>query len=455
MMRWMIGVAFAAVSIAWAAWSAEPPGTAEPSGVAVPSAVVHKAKVDVHAQPQLDAPKIATLSRDTAVQVTAQKGLWYELMLSTGTSGYVRVDDVRVDYGQAGEDDATLRILMGGSPGQGRVTETAGVRGIDESELKAASLNQAQLTAMIANRVDEAAAAAFAAQHGWSGTTVAFSGEAKPAKKGAQTGVSPQSAAEIGSAALGAAGSVGNQLSSMFGGAAKLAPKSEAEQSAEELALGPEIAGRVLGARPLWDNPEAQQRVNRVGRWVASQTSRPELPWTFGVIDTPEVNAFAAPGGFILIARGMYELVGSDAELSAVLGHEVSHCVQRDHYNVIRKQQLASAGKELAMRDVTLTGDAVAVGLAKRYADEYGATIVLTSLDRDAEYKADEAAQIYVARAGMNPLALYSVFQKMTALGSASPELAELFKTHPSLDARMDKLDKRGYGALAAYTTRE
>jgi predicted Zn-dependent protease len=107
------------------------------------------------------------------------------------------------------------------------------------------------------------------------------------------------------------------------------------------------------------------------------------------------------------------------------------------------------------MREVTLTGDAAAIELAKRYADEYGATIVLTSLDRDAEYRADEAAQVYVARAGMNPLALYSVFQKMAALGSASPSLAELYKTHPSLDSRMDKIDKRGYGALASYTTRE
>ena len=414
-----------------------------------------KPKVDLYAQPSLDAPKVATLSRNTTVHVSAQQGLWYQVVPPSGATGYVRVDDVRIESGGAEESDATVRILMGGKPGQGRVTETAGVRGIDESDLRSASLNQAQLTAMIGNRVDPSAAAAFAAQHGWTATTVAYAGEPKPAKKGADAGISPQSAAQIGSAAIGAVGAVGHQLSSMFGGAAKMAPKSEAELSAEELALGPEIAGRVLGARPLWNNPEAQQRVNRVGRWVASQTSRPELPWTFGVIDTPEVNAFAAPGGFILVARGMYELVGSDAELSAVLGHEIDHCVQRDHYNVIRKQELASAGKDLAMSEVTLTGDAAAIGLAKRYADEYGATIVLTSLDRDAEYRADDAAQVYVARAGMNPLALYSVFQKMAALGSASPSLAELFKTHPTLDARMDKIDKRGYGALAVYTTRE
>jgi hypothetical protein len=432
-----------------AGWNAH---AAEPSAAA-PSAVVHKAKIDVYEQPNLDAPKVTTLSRKTAVHITAQHGLWYELMMPTGTSGYVRVNDVRVDSGGIESDDATLRILMGGKPGEGRITETAGVRGIDESDLKTASFEQAQLTAMIGYRADAAAAAVMADGNGWSATPVAYSGEVKPAKNSAAPGMSPQSAAELGGAALSA---VGSKFGSLFGGAAKLAPKSEAELFAEEAALGPQIAGRILGARALWNNPEAQQRVNRVGLWVASQTSRAELPWTFGVIDTFEVNAFAAPGGYILVTRGIYELTTSDAELAAVLGHEINHCVQRDHYNVIRKQQFASAGKDIAMNDVSATaGDTAAIGMAKRYVDQYGATIVLTSLDRDAEFRADEAAQVYLARAGTNPLALYSVFQKMTALGSASPSLADLYKTHPSLDARMDRIDKRGYGKLEMYTTRE
>ena len=92
-----------------------------------------------------------------------------------------------------------------------------------------------------------------------------------------------------------------------------MAPKSEAELAAEELALGPEIAGRVLGARPLWNNAEAQQRVNGSAAGSRRRRSRPELPWTFGVIDTPEINAFAAPGGYILVTRGMYEIVDRTA----------------------------------------------------------------------------------------------------------------------------------------------
>jgi beta-barrel assembly-enhancing protease len=199
----------------------------------------------------------------------------------------------------------------------------------------------------------------------------------------------------------------------------------------------------------------AQQRVNVVGRWVASQTSRPELPWTFGVIDTPEVNAFAAPGGFILVTRGLYQVLSSDSELAAALGHEISHCVQRDHYTVIHKQDLATAGKDLTMENVTAGTETVAGSYARRYAEKNGATIMLTALDREAEYRSDEAAEFYLARAGMNPLALYAVLQKLAALGSESARLAQLYKTHPPLDARLDRIDQRGYDVLETYTTRE
>ena len=99
-------------------------------------------------------------------------------------------------------------------------------------------------------------------------------------------------------------------MGSAFGGVlssgSKLVGKSEQEIVQEELELGPMIAGRILGAVPLLQDPAAQQRVNLVGRWLASRSSRPELPWTFGVIDDGEINAFAAPGGYILVTRGLY-----------------------------------------------------------------------------------------------------------------------------------------------------
>jgi len=437
----------------------------EPS-VAQVSAVVQKPTVEVYTEPRLDAPKVTTLTRGASVTISAQQGLWYQVQVAAGTTGFVRVNDVRASYAAVERGDANVRALFEGKSGEARVTETAGVRGIDENELKAAALDQTQLNAMIGNRVDAAAGAAYAAEHGLQATSVAYAAEAKgaTAAEPTQAAAAKPKPAKSAGAILG---SLGRELGSMLGDrtgttattaadtAAKVIPKSDAEVAAEELALGPEIAGRVLGARPLWNDAEAQRRVNRIGRWVASQTSRPDLPWTFGIIDTPEVNAYAAPGGFVLVARGLYNLLSSDSEVAAVLGHEISHCVQSDHYNVIRKQELASYGKELALKDVDATTGSVAGDHARRYAEQYGASVMVTALDREAEYRSDEAAEIYLARSGMNPLALYAVLQKMIALGTESASLAQLQKTHPPLDSRMDRIDRRGYGTLEPYTARD
>ena len=403
-------------------------------------------------------PRWRRCSATPGCRFPSQQGLWYELLMPAGKPGYVRVNDVRLAYAGTEGGEADVRVLMSGKAGVGRVTETAGVRGIDESDLKSAAFDAAQLDAMTAQRVDGPAAAGYAEKQDWDATDVAWADEAEarradPAEQPAAA--KAETVKAVGGLLGSLGGGLGSGLGSMLGGASKLIPKSEGELADEELALGPEITGRILGARPLWDDAAAQRRVNLVGRWVASQTSRPELPWTFGVIDTPEVNAFAAPGGFILLTRGLYQLLSSDSELAAALGHEISHCVQRDHYDVIHKQEMASSGKELAMSKVELGNSSPAAAYARSYVEKHGATIMMTALDREAEYRADEGAEHYLARAGMNPLALYSLLQKLTALGSDSAMLAQLYKTHPPLDARIDRIDQRGFGALEQYTMRE
>lgn len=419
------------------------------AGTAGLSAVVHKGSVKVHAKPDFAAPEVATLKRDAKVSIAAQEGLWYRLALEGGGSGYVRVNDVRMaSAGKA--SGGGLDVLLTAKSGRGRVSETAGVRGIDESDLRSASFDAAQLAKMEGFRATPEEAEAWAAQQPLGATSVAWDGEAAPTR-----GNVDQASARRGtSTARSLLGGLGRGLlGSALGVTEKAIPKSEAELAQEELDLGPLIAGRILGAAPLVDDAAAQQRVNLVGRWLASQSARPELPWTFGVIDTPEVNAFAAPGGYVLITRGMYELAGSDAELAGALGHEINHVVHRDHYEVIRKQELASLGKDLASSQVS-TGGGIAGGMARSYVEKHGAAIMLSGLDREAEYRSDEGAQVYLARSGMNPLAYYSLLQKMTAMGSASGGLAQLYRTHPPLDERLDRIDRRAGGPLQAYTQR-
>jgi Zn-dependent protease with chaperone function len=419
------------------------------------SAIVHKPSVDVHSGPDFATPTIAQLKRNAPVRISGQEGLWYRLAMATGKPGFVRVNDVRMAYAGKGNSDAGLNVLFTGKAGKGRVTETAGVRGLDESDLQSASYDSAQFAKLEGYRLSPQAAAAQARAQGLNDTTVAYATEAKPATPGAANSATREQ--KRGGLAIA------RSLLSQFGGSSignsamnvadKAVGKSEEEQAAEELALGPEIAGRVLGAAPLWQDDDAQRRVNRIGRWLASHSARPELPWTFGVIDTPEVNAFAAPGGYVLVTRGMYELLADDDEVAGVLAHEISHVVQRDHYNVIHKQEMASAGEQAIAGHVNV-GGGIAGSMAKEYVHEHGATVMLTSLDRGAEYRSDEAAEIYLARSGFNPLGLYAVLQKMTAMGTASPKMAQLYKTHPPLADRLDRIDQRGFAGLERYTQR-
>jgi predicted Zn-dependent protease len=389
------------------------------------------------------------------VRISGQEGLWYRLAMATGQPGFVRVNDVRMAYAGKGNPDAGLNVLFTGKAGKGRVTETAGVRGLDESDLQSASYDSTQLAKLEAYRLSPQAAATQARARGLNDTPVAYAAEAKTATAGAAnpaTREQKRGGLAIARSLLSQLGgsSIGNSAMNV---ADRSIGKSEEEQSAEEAALGPELAGRILGAAPLWQDDAAQRRVNRIGRWLASHSSRPELPWTFGIIDTPEVNAFAAPGGYVLVTRGMYDLLANDDEVAGVLGHEISHVVQRDHYNVIHKQEVASASEEAIAGHVNV-GGGIAGSMAKEYARKHGATVMLTSLDRGAEYRCDEAAEIYLARSGFNPLGLYAVLQKMTAMGTASPRLAQLYRTHPPLAERLDRIDSRGFAGLEQSTRR-
>src|SRR3546814_4476563 len=90
---------------------------------------------------------------------------------------------------------------------------------------------------------------------------------------------------------------------------------------------------------------------------------------------------------------------------------------------------------------------------SKDYAEKFGAGALLTGLDRDAEYRSDLAAEVYLVRSGFNPLALYAVLQKMTAFGTKSASMAQLYRTHPPLDDRLDRMDRGGIPGLERYNT--
>ena len=202
----------------------------------------------------------------------------------------------------------------------------------------------------------------------------------------------------------------------------------------EEVALGRNITGSLLGAAPLVKDEALQQYVNKVGRWVASQSERADLPWKFGVIENNDLNAFAAPGGYVLITKGLYQKLTNEAQLAGVLGHEIAHVVKKHQLKVLQKQQLLNAGSGW-LKEKFAFGNKLA-----DKAIGSGAEISARSLDKDVEFEADRMGMVLATRAGYDAYGLAEVLQTIGQTNKADSSVALLFKTHPAPDERLAKL---------------
>jgi len=202
----------------------------------------------------------------------------------------------------------------------------------------------------------------------------------------------------------------------------------------EEIAIGRQIAGNLLGAAPLVKDDKLQKYVNRVGRWVATQSERPDLPWHFGVIQSEDLNAFAAPGGYIFITLGLYRTFQSEADLAGVLGHEVGHVIRQHHLKILQQSKLVDAGSKALSKSVG-GNDKVQQIIGS------GAEVVARGLDKDAEFEADRIGVVLASRAGYDAYGLPSVLQQIGHSAKGDDRVALLFKTHPLPEDRLNTLD--------------
>jgi predicted Zn-dependent protease len=214
--------------------------------------------------------------------------------------------------------------------------------------------------------------------------------------------------------------------------AAQLLGTFKAESLEEELDFGRLTIAQILGAVKLVGDARLQEYVNLVGRNLASQTNRPDLPWTFAVLDTRFVNAFAAPGGYILITRGLFDSLETEDELAAVLGHEIVHVLRKHHFEVMRQQKLVEFGAEAVSQGSS--GDTSAL------AHMTGA-VLARGLDKGAEFEADREGVLLARRAGYSGQAMLGVLERLDARSredAASFEL--LLATHPTPAQRRTEL---------------
>jgi predicted Zn-dependent protease len=215
----------------------------------------------------------------------------------------------------------------------------------------------------------------------------------------------------------------------------------------EEVALGDGLAAGFLGAAPLRKDPELQRYVNRVGKWLAMHSDRPDLPWTFGVVDTETVNAFAMPGGTVLITYGLVKRLGSESELAGALAHEIAHVCYKHQLKAIQSEKNSAAFAELGKG---LASDAIArrgsdpVGL-KTWGANAGVEflkngVFLRPLDRSMEYEADKLGVVIAARSGYDPYGLVAVLEMLAQTKSDGSGLSVL-DTHPAPADRIADLE--------------
>jgi predicted Zn-dependent protease len=217
----------------------------------------------------------------------------------------------------------------------------------------------------------------------------------------------------------------------------------------EEARIGKQIAGNLLGAVPLVRDDKLQRYVNQVGEWVALQSGRKDVTWRFGVLDTEDINAFAAPGGYIFLTKGLYRRLNNEAELAGVLAHEIAHVTKKHHLKVLKQSSLIGALGQAASSKAK-DSDPVVQNLIGN-----GAEIMARGLDKNAEFEADRVGIVFAARAGYDPWGLPTTLQDMASLPAKDSRTSLLYKTHPHPADRLAALGEAVGGRLDAVSGKD
>ena len=213
----------------------------------------------------------------------------------------------------------------------------------------------------------------------------------------------------------------------------------------DEIALGRKTNQEVLQQYNVYDNQALQTYVQNVGTKVALNSHRNNLIYRFTVLDSKEVNAFALPGGYIYITRGLMAYLKSEAELAAVLGHEVGHVTARHSVQQYSANQLTNFG--IALGSIFIPGMNQATN---QLAQLFGAAL-LRGYGREHELEADRLGAEYLARTGYNPQAMLDVLKVLKNQEIFEKELAQaegrepkiyhgVFSTHPDNDTRLQEV---------------
>lgn len=204
---------------------------------------------------------------------------------------------------------------------------------------------------------------------------------------------------------------------------------------AEEQALGKEVSERIRTRYGVVQNAAAHRYVSLVGLALAQGSTRQGLPWTFVILDTDGVNAFAAPGGYVHITRGALALMKNESELAGVLGHEIIHVTEKHTIRAIQKSKAVQMGAA-----ETLSGSSAL--MEKAVTATYD-NIVERGFGRAEENESDEKGIVLANKTGYAPNGLVSFLTTLKDRNKDSKEKRGLFASHPEMQERLDRITRQ------------
>src|SRR3954466_2111432 len=206
----------------------------------------------------------------------------------------------------------------------------------------------------------------------------------------------------------------------------------------QEIQMGQQAAQEVAQTIGLYNDAKATAYVSEVGKRMAAASERPNLPWEFHIVEDPSVNAFALPGGFIYVTRGLMGTINDEAELATVVGHEIGHVTNRHSVQQISKQELAQIGLgvgSIGSSDIARFGRLASAGLS----------VLFLKYSRDAENQADQAGFRYALNQNYDVREMTNVFETLDRESQAGGggQLPEWLATHPNPENRIKNTEQR------------
>src|SRR5437868_1133932 len=203
----------------------------------------------------------------------------------------------------------------------------------------------------------------------------------------------------------------------------------------QEIQMGQQADSGVIASIGLYPDPSLQTYIQALGEKLAATSERPKLPWPFRVVDDPAVNAFAIPGGFVYVTRGILAHMTSEAELATVMGHEIGHVTARHTAHQISREQVASLG--LAIGSIASSQVSKYAGLASQ-----ALGVLFLKFSRENENTADALGVRYSSRANYDSRQMDSVMSMLDRIESGSGgRLPEWLATHPNPGNRIQHIN--------------